>query len=1503
MDMSRDLTCNETMSAMDEAEHKDVRRFLQQQTSISASRVAAVEQTNATQHSSRPILKTLMRTQTPQLVATNCSTPQKATHSSTMNAIPSNVPQSSYVPRCASKVVTIRASSSSTPSSHPLFKPYDFSQLSNPMAVMYQQLQQQQQHIQQQIVTPPQQLVSLSMSRTRECDDRASRSPSNSQANGGLDSRYYTQISVPRIRPIVSRSSNSAFSQQSYPSNAGALPNASLRMNLAARNTDPVDSSKNCSTTQAPIVAATSTAAQCTRYMPVNGYKPNGKGSMSLGNSSSSALPAPEKGDTKQQVASSRGMFGVGVLATTNASSSTALVLPQSGIAAAQNSAANSNVSTSGTASHAGPSPRPSILRKTRDSSSAASSAVRRLVMSDAPSSRPASCTSSFSSSPVQLDDASCSTNTKCISMGGEVRALSVAPLCNYEQRPGQLNESNARCLHSAFTENVATAFTRVEESPQRVSELDTPRKRLRKQQFDSSQASDKIKMEVSVHVDANKIDYQKEEISLWRLAPTTQIIERAPVPHSGMIEKGTKRRGRPRADARASNEPTATSSASPVNSTILATCAPPRTKKARKSQAAFGVSEANAAREGFIVEERISLDRRYAGSANFASELPKRRLRVKAPRNTKSKKAALATNETAEAETAAKTLSSLFQEIQRKKNDGSSAREKPRLCDLIDDNEMDKVDERTRIEVDCPVETEDACSFSSDISDVSLDFESGDRARNISVVSSKSSKMRDLALDNLHGDQTRPLYKPRPRLLSGYNVPANTMLSHIERPECTEAILEKVRMMKAAKNSLRKMQRSVRERNTAQRVQLKRELFNQFHEVDRECSAPNLVDASSVQKMTGVSTSELCVSTTGFYKMLSRICSARHGSHEESSSGEAAERSPPIHCVSPLLQGAVPTPTYAHIECGTLHENSISPSVLSRKAITQSSSTESTIPMRWSANSEFAAVADVLAFIIDRVVDWTDGNGGRCEGISGKVKKKRRRRTMRGVYIVDSASSEPALERLDQRNDTSDKEWYPQMQQPECGTSKVKRRGEGRKRNERHKVHMLNGQCGEEQIDDQLREINIALKDLNRKDYSSHSFTPDPAILFNATYERLLRLERVELENEANTMELMLDFLQVTNKQAYDQLMDDIERDYDSDDDESTREMKRRRRIVAFSVQVPRANPSLPKRDLYNPNRSTNFHPTTADINELFGFGSSYYRGHLSANNDKAYVYLDRKGNRVKERFDVHRFKEYEFVPDAELDDMPFNLTAEVLRNEYESKLGLMLTQYRYDDAENNTSSRSDEKCKASLLVKSFDKLKIHERRRHKGRKCVVRQLQSGGLTIKERQHRAADGRHFSASEVVQQREAIGNGAQLSSVIVKEEEDDIQVIGEKVVDDGVELSDAERDDAAAVKLCEEPGISSGTESDVAQCESKPALTETDRLQLARRADNIREMFATLLHTLRINSYLASTATEVFSEHAKEILSRSSQPSTSPDERSKGSNSCAVVGGFSKERS
>ncbi|KHN72404.1 hypothetical protein Tcan_12833 [Toxocara canis] len=89
-----DLTCNETMSVVDETERKDVRRFLQQQANVSTARIAAVAQSNTAQHSSRPILKTIMRAQAPsQLVASNCSIPQKATHSSTLNAVSSSLPQ------------------------------------------------------------------------------------------------------------------------------------------------------------------------------------------------------------------------------------------------------------------------------------------------------------------------------------------------------------------------------------------------------------------------------------------------------------------------------------------------------------------------------------------------------------------------------------------------------------------------------------------------------------------------------------------------------------------------------------------------------------------------------------------------------------------------------------------------------------------------------------------------------------------------------------------------------------------------------------------------------------------------------------------------------------------------------------------------------------------------------------------------------------------------------------------------------------------------------------------------------------------------------------------------------------------------------------------------------------------------------------------------------------------------------------------------------------------
>ncbi|KHN72396.1 hypothetical protein Tcan_12806 [Toxocara canis] len=1367
---------------------------------------------------------------------------------------------------------------------------------------------------QQQIVTPQQSLVSLSVGRARECDERSSRSPSVSTANGGLDSRYYTQISVPRIRPAVSRSSASTLSQQTHLSNANTLPNASLRMNVTARSTsasiDPTDSNRSCPARQTPIGTGSSSSAHCARYVPVNGYKPGVKGSATPVSNSLGAFTVQEKGDTKQ-TSSTRCMMSSGmVTGTSGASSDGSVILPQSSVSTSHPVTTNSTPTSTPnvSASHAGPSPRPSILRKVRDPSSAAGSAVRRLVMSDAPSSRPASCASNFSSSTLLPDDASCS--TKCASVGGEVRALSATPLCNYEPRSGQLNEANARYVHSAFTENAPAAFSRVGDSPQRASELDTPRKRLRKQQFDSSQAPDKIKMEVSVHVDANKIDYQKEEISLWRLAPAGQVIENSPSLHTKNVEKTKKRRGRPRADSQLTNELPVSSLGSSASAMVIG--APPKSKKPRKSQAGLGTSEANAARGGFVTDEGGGFEARYADGANVSSEMPKRRLHPKVPRSSKGKKAVRPTSETAEAETAAKTLSSFFQEVQRKKNEVSvsSTQEKPRLCEPAEDNEGNR-DETAYVEVDCPMEAEDACSLSSDISDVSLDFAPpGEKARSTPTVASNGGMSKATLIDNQLDTETRPLYKPRPRLLSSYKMPTNTKISHIERPECAKAVLEKVRMLKAAKNSLKAMQRSARERNAMRRLQLKREFLSRSYETaSRNNAAPHLVDGACVQKMNNVSTSELCASTIAFYKTLSRICPMRsvgRDTREGSSLRRERGRTPPSLCLSSLPNSAVPTPVYAHSECGASREDTMSPCVASCRALFKAASAQQ------SGDSELTAVVEVLAAIIDQVVGWTGGDEGRCEGISGKVKKKkRRRRTMRSIYIDDSRLVNSAALRLD---DAACKEWRSQTKEFECETSEPKIKMEGSRKNDCDKMLALDGEYEEDLLEEQLRELKIAIKDLSRKDYTSHSFTSDPATIFNATHERLLRMERNELENEANTMQLMLDFLQVTNKEAYDQLIDDIEKDYDSDDDQSTREQKRRRRIVAYSVRVPRANPSLPKRDLYNANRSTNFHPTTANINQLFGFGSSYYRGHLSANNPKAYVYLDRKGNRVKERVDVHRFREYEFVPDSEVDDMRLNLNADLMRDEYENELGLMLTQYRFDDPENDFGLMDNERRRAGgSLPCDLGAVNIRERKHREVRRRVSNAASSSEVqTVEEEKEDAMDEQLSTASRCAPQ-EMTGSKdakvAQMSPMNVKEEEDDdVEVIGEKMVGVDVELLGVKREPMEETSLRDEPEITdeaASSEKDQGQHEScaTAALSQTERLQMARRANNIREMFATLLHTLRVNSYLASVATEVFSDHAREILFDSAQSSVGSGDTSKSpSSSCTDVAGPSKEQ-
>ncbi|VDK44421.1 unnamed protein product [Anisakis simplex] len=1530
--------------------------------------------------------RTIMRAQAPsQLVsATNCSIPQKISHGSTpVNVVSSPLPQPSYLPRAASKVITIRPSSSTTtPSSHALFKPYDFAQLgSGPMAVVYQQFQQQQQ--QQQIVACQAQVPSavqqthsvvsspsLSVNRNhRACATAAvgdeqrssstsplsfSTSPAPNGAAGmaaAFDSRYYSQMCVPRMRSVISRSSNSAFSSSSSASpqqqphhystsntnNVTTTPaNTSLRVNANSRST-PVssaevnDSTRICSMgQQTSIGVASSSASVCPRYAPVNGYKPNAaKGSSSSSSTFQTVgnccviLPQGVKSDAtsaKQSGLSSNthpSLLNTSATATTTnqqSSSDNCVVLPHSNMHTIPSSNSTPiSTPTVTTPSHAGPSPRPSILRKTRDPSSSAGSAVRRLVMSaDAPSSRPASCTSSFSSSPVLPDDASCS--TKCASANSEIRALSATPSCNYDSSfTTHFNDTIVRDSNTASQESGAVTFLRVGDSPQRASEPETPRKRLRKQQFDSSQVSDKIKMEVSVHVDATKVDYQKEEIALWRLAPPGQTTENIPVPHGKSNEK--KRRGRPRTESRIgtadlvaiSTGDSAVSAPSSLNS------AAPKPKKARKNQLVSSSSDQGDS----VVHADISdnVDTTTGVVASNSDQPSKKRLTTKglsSSRSAKTKKSVRSANETAEAETAAKTLSCFFQEIQRKTNEVvvPLAKEKPKTEPPDDACVTTNHDEETTTFSNHSglTDNDDLCSLSSDMSDMSLEFASHDDE--VHRFGTIPPKVDDLSLDGESESGSKAVYKRRPNLLSGYKMPTNTKLSHIERPECAKAYIERARLLKASRSSLKTMRRLAREDEAIRRVQIKNKLFSEASSSGSTLTngtTSSYVDRKYVRTMPHLSNEELCSKTNAFFD-------------EEASRSQLGYDEMNIvahHRSSTHVKKSNERLTAAVTECCC----SSNVDYMSQSESSRHQANKTNYEFNRATSSKQNVISDVLNSVIDQVVDWTDVNESGCkEELSGKVKKKKRHRIIRSTSMSESASGSMCATALMDSSDTSDKKWYSLMQKRSVDNkSKLKSakdcvdEGIGESENMKKMFDNLIGQHHNGAYDDdylsieqERRELELALKDLNRKNYTSNSFVTDPATMFNATHERLLTVERNEAENEEDMLRLMIDFLRVTDRESYDQLLDDIEKDYDSDDDESTRQMKRRRRIVAFSVQVPRTTPSLAKRDLYNATRATNFHPTTADINQLFGMGSGYYRGHLSSKNPKAYVYLDRKGNRVKERFDVRRCRDYEFIHDSEMDDLRVNLSADLLKDEYENELDLMLTQYRVDNPEDDCCV-DDEEASATngSLTNSFGSMSIERRFSEDESKNVEWSSFSEEMSKKGHADDECDELQKPSSSI------------MAAVNVKSEDDgdsDVEIIGEKIIRNGDKLKRQNVPKRKHDRHELEPmnsddkyyaNGSSRVPPNQLISNSRTLFTYSECAQLKRRANNIREMFATLMHTLRVNSYLASSASEVFSEHVNEfVFNRSQSMISSPGDTSKGSNCSftdAAVAGPSRE--
>uniref|UniRef100_A0A915PQW3 DUF4005 domain-containing protein n=1 Tax=Setaria digitata TaxID=48799 RepID=A0A915PQW3_9BILA len=310
------------MPAADEVERRDNRRFFQQSVGLPIARIAPVLPSAALQQNSRHFVKTYIRSQANSAVSAGCSNgSQKMVHTYGTTPLSSTPQCASAIPVPGrSKLVTVRP----VGGAHSFLKSYDIAELSgSPMTTVYLQ-QQHNIHL----TNAAQPVLSLSSSRAREFDEsRVVRSSSAAFANcGNTDSRRYVASGRSGI-------------------GAGDLPvRSSVRVN--------------------PLVSSPSAATPSR-----NGCKLAAKDFLR------SAKVLTRISDERTEVKSTiMPASTVNISSPSSATSVTALHNTCSPVPAGQHD------NTAGT-SYAGPSARPTILRKNRELGSL--SAVRRLIVAE----------------------------------------------------------------------------------------------------------------------------------------------------------------------------------------------------------------------------------------------------------------------------------------------------------------------------------------------------------------------------------------------------------------------------------------------------------------------------------------------------------------------------------------------------------------------------------------------------------------------------------------------------------------------------------------------------------------------------------------------------------------------------------------------------------------------------------------------------------------------------------------------------------------------------------------------------------------------------------------------------------------------------------------------------------------------------------------------------------------------------------------------------------------
>ncbi|VDN07758.1 unnamed protein product [Thelazia callipaeda] len=469
-----DLTCDETMSSADEAEKKDSRFVFQQPVSMPFARVASMMPNVAVQPNSRHFLKTYIRNQTGQAVPVGCpGATQKILHAHTAAPVLPAAQCTAALPG-RSKVVTLRPAGIA----HTYLKPYDIAQLNaSSMTTVYLQQQQQQHNLHVANVHQP--VVPLSSPLIHDFDESHAVRPSTA-----------TFANFDSYRHLAGR-------------NVGVCDvpvQSSVRLNPVLNCAPAVLSSR------ASCKLATKDFLRSTRFVTQISEGADIKSIM---------MPLPT----------------VNLTCTSVAQSITTLNNTCIAVAAAQH---DNNM---GGMSYPGPSARPTILRRNRESS--INSTVRRLIVAEAHPQLSSKQEVLAGTGTAMKDDAN-SMYFKHSTVDNS-RLLNETT-CLTSDTSGIYTRAPAILIGSVIpgVENYSNQIGVSE-----VTEI-SPRKRMRKQNFECSNAE---KMKLLINADqviGNSFVGVNDELT-WKSANID--VDAQAVDSSFLSEKIPKRRGRARVD------------------------------------------------------------------------------------------------------------------------------------------------------------------------------------------------------------------------------------------------------------------------------------------------------------------------------------------------------------------------------------------------------------------------------------------------------------------------------------------------------------------------------------------------------------------------------------------------------------------------------------------------------------------------------------------------------------------------------------------------------------------------------------------------------------------------------------------------------------------------------------------------------------------------------------------------------------------------------------------